>query len=89
VQLMKRIVGAGLGTMGAVALTTAIWPTVASLMTGLLVTVLCASVGTLVVLGARRLRGELMWRHELLTMPPVDAATDGAAPTLTELRESA
>jgi hypothetical protein len=74
VHLVKRIVGAGLGTMGAAALVTAIWPAVAGLVTGLLVAVLCASGGTLVVLGGRRVRAELAGRRELRTMPPFDAS---------------
>ena len=89
---MKRIVGAGLGMMGAVALATAIWPAVAGLVTGLLVTVLCVGAGTLAVLGGRRVRAELAWRRELRTMPPLDAATYGdvaGGPTLAQLRESA
>ncbi len=91
-QLMKRIVATGLGTMGAVALAAAIWPAVAGLVSGLLVTVLCAGGGTLVVLGERRVRVELAWRGELRAMPPLDASTYGDAvggPTLAQLRESA
>ena len=90
-QLMKRIVWAGLGTMGAVATAAAIWPAIAGVVAGLLVTVLCASGGLLVVLGGRRVRGELAWRRELRTMPPPDAAAYGDAagsPTLVQLQES-
>ncbi len=91
-QLMKRIVGAGMGTMGAVGLVTAIWPAVAGLVTGLLVVVLCAGTGTLAVVGGRRVRAELACRRELRTMPPLDTAPYGdatAGPTLAQLRESA
>ena len=91
-QLMKRIVGAGLGTMGAVALAAAIWPAVAGLVTGLLVTVLCAGGGALAVFGGRRVRAELAWRRELRTTPLLDAAPYGdatAGPTPARLRESA
>lgn len=91
-QLMKRIVGAGLATMGAVALTTAIWPAVAGLVSGLLLTVLCAGLAVLAVLGGRWVRAELAWRRELRTMPPIAAAPYEDAvggPTLAGLRESA
>jgi hypothetical protein len=92
VHLMKRIAGAGLSAMGVVALAAAIWPTVASLVTGLLVTVLCAGGSTLVVLGGRRLGKELAWRRELRSMPPLDAAPPGdtaCGQTLAQRRESA
>ena len=91
-RLVKRTVGAGLGTMGAVGLVTAIWPAVAALVTGLLVTVLCVSAGALAVLGGRRVRAELAWRRELPTMPSLDTAPYGDAtpgPTPALLRESA
>jgi len=89
---VRRVVPIGLTTMGVVALATAIWPAVAGLVSGLLVTVLCAGGGTLVVLGGRRVRVELAWRGELRAMPPLDASTYGDAvggPTLAQLRESA
>ncbi len=91
-QLMKRITGAGLAVMAVVALVTAIWPAVAGLVSGLLVTVLGTGTGTLLVLVTRWVRGELAWRRELRTMPPVDAAPYGAAtpaPVFAEMRESA
>jgi hypothetical protein len=78
--------------MAVIALTTAIWPAVAVLVSGLLVTVLGAGASGLLVLGTRWVRGELAWRRELRTLPPVDAAPYGAAaptPTFAELRESA
>ena len=54
---MRRIVGAGLGTMAAVALAAAIWPAVAGVVTGrVLVTVLCTAAGVLALLGGRRVR---------------------------------
>lgn len=92
--LMKRVTLTGLAVMATMALVTAIWPSVAGLVTGLLVAVLSAGTGTLVVLATRWVRGELAWRRELLTLPPVDAASYGAgapAPALAfvELRESA
>lgn len=93
-QLMKLTTATGLGTMGAVALATAIWPALAGVVSGLLVTVLCAGAATLAVLGGRRVRGELAWRRELRAMPVCDTAwayrpPAAAAPTLHELRESA
>lgn len=89
---MRRIVGAGLVTMGVVALAAAIWPAVAGLVTGLLVAVLCAGIGTLAVLCGRRLRAELAGHRELRSMPPFDASPYGDAegvPTLAQLRDSA
>lgn len=91
-QLMKRIVGAGLATMGAVALATAIWPSVAALVSGLLVTALCAVLAVLGLVGGRWVRAELAWRRELRTMPPLSASPYEDAmggPTLAGLRESA
>ncbi|MGD9697290.1 MAG: hypothetical protein AB7V42_16710 [Thermoleophilia bacterium] len=91
VRAMRRLLLAGLGVMGAVALAAAIWPAVAGLVTGLLVTVLGAAAGVLAGLGGRRVRMELAWRRELRTMPPPAAAAygDTAGPTLAQLRESA
>jgi hypothetical protein len=92
VRAVRRLVFTGLGVMAAVALAAAIWPAVAGLVTGLLVTVLCAAAGVLAVLGGRRVRAELVWRRELRTMPPLDGSTyeDAAArPTPAGLRESA
>lgn len=72
-RLMRRIVGAGLGTMAAVALAAAVWPAVAGVVTGLLVavlvTVLCAVAGVVVVLGGRRVRARRAWRRERHTEP--------------------
>lgn len=93
VQLMRRIVGTGLGVMGAVTLGTAIWPAVASLVTGLLITALCAGGAVLATLSGRRVRTELAWRRELRAMGPVSAeqavAPEPVVPTLAELRHSA
>jgi hypothetical protein len=93
VQLMKRIVGAGLGLMGAVTLGAAIWPAVAGLVTGLLITALCAGGAALATLGGRWVRAELAWRRELRAMGPVSAeqavAPGPVLPTLAELRHSA
>ncbi|MGD9697304.1 MAG: hypothetical protein AB7V42_16780 [Thermoleophilia bacterium] len=65
---MRRIVGAGLGMMAAVALAAALWPMVAGVVTALLVTVLisvlCAAAGVLAVLGGRRVRARRAWRRE-------------------------
>ena len=91
-RLTRRIVGPGLGMMGAVALATVIWPVVAGLVTGLLVTVLSAAAGVLAMVAGRRVRSELVWRRELRTMPSLDGLTYGdaaAGPTLAQLRESA
>ena len=89
-QLMKRIVGAGMATMGAVGLAAGIWPAVAGLVTGLLVTVGCAGLGARAVLGGRWARAELVWRRQLRIMPPIDAAPYAVpAPGLAQLQESA
>lgn len=77
-QLIRRIVGSGLGTMGAVALAAAIWPAVAGVVTGLLVTALCAAAGVLAVLGGRRVRAGLAWRREPRTTQALDVADLGA-----------
>lgn len=81
-RLMRRIVGAGLGTMAAVALAAALWPTVAGVVTALLVTVLisvfCATAGVLAVLRGRRVRARRAWRrerHTELAAGHVDART--------------
>jgi len=90
--LIKRMTLAGLAVMAGVAVTTAIWPVVAGMVFALLVTVLCAATAAPTVLGVRWVRGELAWRRELPTMPPVGLAMQNAvalAPTLAELRESA
>ncbi len=87
-RLMKRIGGAGMGTMGAVGLMTAIWPAVADVVAGLLVTVLGAGLVTLAVLSSRWARAELAWRREVHSMPPIDT-TPYAVPRLAQLRESA
>jgi hypothetical protein len=89
---VRRLVLTGLRVMGTVALSTAIWPAVAGLVTGLLVTVLCAAAGVLAVLGGRRVRTELVWRRELRTMAPLDGSTyedTAARPTPARLRASA
>ncbi len=86
-QLMKRIVGAGMGTMGAVGLVTAVWPAAAGLVTGLLVIVMCAGLGALAVLSGRWAHAELVWRRQLRSMPAVDTAL--YAVPASALRESA
>jgi hypothetical protein len=53
VDLLRRIVGTGLGVMGAVTLGAAMWPAVASLVSGLLLSVLCAGGGVPAALGMR------------------------------------
>jgi hypothetical protein len=91
-QLMKWIVGAGLGTTCAVAVATAtaICPAEAGPVTGLLVTVWWAGIATVVVLGGRRVRGELAWRRELRRMPALDTAPCAVpAPGPAQLRKSA
>lgn len=93
VDLLRRIVGTGLGVMGAVTLGAAIWPAVAGLVSGLLLTVLCAGSGVVAALGGRWVRAELAWRRELRAMGPVSAeqavAPEPVVPTLAELRHSA
>lgn len=89
---MRNVFLAGLGTMAGVALTTAIWPSVASVVLGVLVVQLSAVLAVLVSLVARRVRAEVAWRRELRTMPQVDASAYGeepAVPSLAELRQSA
>lgn len=90
---MKRTVGAGLGLMAAATLGAAIWPTVAALVTALLVTVLCACGAVMATLGGRWARAELAWRRELRALGPVSAeqavAPEPVVPTLAELRHSA
>jgi len=91
-RLIKRLALAGLAVMAAVALGTAIWPAVAGVVFALLVTVLSAGIVVPAALAARWARGELAWRRELRTLPPVGLAMQDAvalAPTLAGLRESA
>lgn len=77
-RLIRRIVGWGLATMGAVALAAAIWPAVAGVVTGLLVTVLCAAAAVLAVLGGRRARVGLAGRRGVRAIPvALRASTDG------------
>jgi hypothetical protein len=90
VQLVKRIVGAGMGMMAAVGLVAAIWPPLADLVTGLLVTIVCTGLAVLAVLGGRWARAELAWRRQLRTMPPIDTAPYAVPPPgLAQLQESA
>lgn len=89
-----RVLVAGLLAMGAVALLSAIWPSVASVVGGVFIAVLGGGVLVPAVLGVRWVRGELAWRRELRAMPPAGAAAapEGAAPvmpSLAELRETA
>lgn len=89
---IRRTLGSGLVTMATVALMTAIWPGVASVVLGLLITVLSIGAAAPIVLVIRWVRGELVWRRELRSMPPVDAARYGPAsmaPALGGLRKSA
>lgn len=88
---MKRIVGAGLGLMGAVTLGAAIWPSVAGLVTGLLITALCAGGAVLATLGGRWVRTKLAGRRGLRAMGPAEQAVapEPVVPTLAELRHSA
>jgi hypothetical protein len=85
-----RMVLTGLATMGAVALCSAIWPTVAGVAADVFVSLLVMAVSVLAALGVRRIRSELAWRRELRTMPAVGAGVDTMAPVaLAELRDSA
>lgn len=94
-QLIRRMATGGLAVMAMVATAAAIWPGVASLVSGLLITVLSIGTAVLCGLAARWARGELAWRRELRTTPPLDVPTydtaHGApgAPTLAGLRDSA
>ena len=69
-QLIRWILGCGLGTMGAVAVAAAVWPGVAGFVTGLLLTVVCAAGGVLAALGGRAVRAELERRGQLRTAAP-------------------
>lgn len=91
-RIMRRLTLVGLATMGAVALASAIWPAVATVVSILLAVVVTAGFSVPTVLGIRWVRGELEWRRELRTMPPVATAAYGAAPAappLSDLRQSA
>jgi Flp pilus assembly protein protease CpaA len=91
VQRIRRILGWGLGLMGAVAVAAAIWPALAGVVTVLLVTVLCAGAATLVALCGRRVHTTRTRRRERCASPALDASTlgDGTAPAPAGLRESA
>ena len=90
---MRRVLLTGLTVMGVVALATAIWPHVAAVVFGVLVAVLSAVGAVPVSVVARWVRGELVCRRELRTMPALDVPASYAppvtVPTLHELRESA
>lgn len=89
---MRNLLLAGLGMMAAVAMATAIWPSVASVVLGVLVVELSAVIAVLTSLVVRRVRAAVTWRRELRTMPQADAPAYGAAPavpSLAELRQSA
>jgi len=89
---IRRMVLGGLAVMAAVALFSAIWPGVASFVAVLFAVLLVVVISVPAALGVRWVRGELAWRRELPTMPPVGLAMQDAvalAPTLAELRESA
>jgi hypothetical protein len=87
-----RMVLAGLATMAAAALCSAIWPAVAVVVADVFVSLLVAAGAVPAALGVRRVRSELAWRRELRTMPAAGGAADASAPvvpTLAELRDSA
>lgn len=92
-RFIGRMVLGGLTVMGVVALATLIWPHVAAVVFGVLVTALSAVGAVPVAAAARWVRGELASRRELRTMPALDVPAfygpPVAAPTLHELRESA
>lgn len=92
VLLARRIFVSGLLVMVASALTSALWPEVAAAVSVAFVVVLIGAAAVPAAPVVRWCRGELAWRRELRTMPPVDAATFGAtpaAPTLADLRQTA
>lgn len=91
---MPRVLLSGLGVMGAVALATALWPPVGTVVTILLVTVTVTVVAVPAASAVRWARRELADRRQLRTMvaAATAAAEPGAAPStpmLVELRESA
>lgn len=92
-KLIGRMSLGGLAVMGAVALGTVIWPHIAAVVFGVLVTALSAVGAVPVGLAARWARGELACQRELRTMPALDVPAfygpHAAVPTLHELRESA
>ncbi len=91
--LIRRITLAGLAVMGAVALLSAIWPAVAAAVAAVFVALLVLVGVVLAVVGVRRVRGELVWRRELRTMPTATGSgayeSGSGSPTLAELRDSA
>ena len=92
VLLARRILLSGLFVMAASALASALWPEVAAAVWFLFVVVLIGAATVSAALVVRWSRGELAWRRELRTMPPVENAAYGvapAAPTLADLRRSA
>ena len=91
-SVIRKLVLGGFVMMAAVALATAIWPSVAVVVTAVLATVITFAVCAPAALGVRWARKELAWRRELRAMPPVVGGTGMPAPvasTLAELRESA
>jgi hypothetical protein len=87
-----RMVLAGLTTMSAVALCSAIWPAVAAVITDLFVFLLVVVVAVPTGLGVRWVQREVAWRRDLRATPAVTVPADATAPvapTLAELRESA
>lgn len=90
---MRRVLLAGLAAMGGVAFATLIWPHVAAVVFGVLVTALSAIAAVPVAAAVRWVRGELVSRRELRTMPALDVpafpAPAAATPSLHELRMSA
>lgn len=91
-NVIRKLVTGGLALMAVVALATAIWPSLATVIEAVFGVVLAAAVAVPGAFAVRWVRGELAWRRELPTMPPVGLAAQDAvalAPTLAELRESA
>ncbi len=90
---MRRVLLAGVTVMGGVALATAFWPHVATIVFGVLVAVLSVVLAVPVGVAVRWVRAELVCRRELRTMPALDVPSfyvpPAAVPTFHELRTSA
>lgn len=88
----RRIFVSGLLVMVTSAVASSIWPEVAVVVSAVFVVVLIGATTVSAALVVRWCRGELAWRRELRTMPPVDPAAYGAAPAappLADVRQSA
>lgn len=92
-QVVRRIVGSGLGSLGGTVLSTRIWSAVTGLVTGLWVTALCTGSGVLAVLGGQWAGVELACRRELRATGRVSVeqavAPEPVVPVWAELWRSA